>query len=73
MHLKCTFVEIVNQRSAVVLLNDVDDVLIEFVFESEIDPFFDVRDDDQCAHRRRQVLVRISLEAHVFGEIIRLH
>ena len=54
-------------------LNDIDDALVEFVFEREIDPFLHMRDNDQRAHRRGQILVRVALEVHVFGEIIGLH
>src|SRR5437762_8739365 len=32
-----------------------------------------MRDDDQRAHCRREIVMRISLEAHVFSEIFRLH
>ena len=39
------------------LLDDVDDLLVESVFEREVHAFLDVRDDDQCAHRGRQFVV----------------
>ncbi len=55
------------------LLDDVYDALIELVFQGEIDAFFDVRYDDQDAHRRREIIVRVAFEAHVLGEIFRLH
>ena len=55
------------------LLDDIDDALIQFVFEGKIDAFLDVRDDDQCAHAWRKIIVRISLKAHVFGEVFRFH
>ena len=73
MLLERALIKIVNQRCAVMFLNDVDDALVESMLEREIDPFFHMRDDDQCAHRWRQIIVRISLEAHVLGEIFRLH
>ena len=49
------------------------DLLIKSVFEREIDAFLDVRDDDERAHRRGEIVVRIALEVHVLGEIFRLH
>ena len=55
------------------LLDDVDDLLVESMFEREIHAFLDVRDNDERAHRRREIVVRIALEVHVLGEIIRLH
>ena len=55
------------------LLDDVDDALIEFVLEREIDAFLDVRDDDERAHGRREIVVRVALEVHVLGEVFRLH
>jgi hypothetical protein len=32
-----------------------------------------MRDNDQCAHGRRQFIVRVVARAHVFGEVFRLH
>ena len=55
------------------LLDDVDDLLIESVLEREIDAFLDMRDDDERAHRRGEIVVRVALEVHVLGEIVRLH
>jgi hypothetical protein len=55
------------------LLDDVNDALIESVFQGEIDAFFHMRDDDQRAHRRREVIVRIAFKAHVLSEVFRLH
>ncbi len=66
-------IKIINERRAVMFLNDVDDPLIEPVFQREINAFLDVRDDNKRAHRRREIIVRISLEVHVLGEIFRLH
>ncbi len=54
-------------------LNNIDDALVQFVFEREINPFLHVRDNDQRTHCRGQILVRVALEAHVFGEIVGLH
>ena len=47
--------------------------LIEFVLEGKIDTLFHVREDDERAHGRREIVVRIALEVHVLGEIFRLH
>ena len=66
-------VEIINERCAVMFLDDVDHALIEFVFERKIDALFHVSEDDQRAHCRRKIIVRIALEVHVFGEVFRLH
>jgi hypothetical protein len=55
------------------LLDYVDDLRIELVLERQIHPLLHMRDDYQCAHRRRQLVVRIVAGAHVLGEIFRLH
>src|SRR5947208_15385135 len=52
------------------LLNDVHDALVESMLDGEIHSLFHVRNDDQCAHRRRQIVMWISLEAHIFREVI---
>ena len=66
-------VEIINERRAVMLLDDVNDLLIEAVREREVDAFFDVRDDDEGAHRRGEIVVRVALEVHVLGEVFGFH
>ena len=43
------------------------------MLEREIHTLFHVRDDDQCAHRGRQIVMRISLEAHILREVFRFH
>ena len=43
------------------------------VLQREIDAFLHVRNDDQRAHGRREIVVRIALEVHVLGEVFRLH
>ena len=43
------------------------------MLEREVDSFFHVRDDDQRAHRRREIVVRVALEVHVLREVFRLH
>ena len=55
------------------LLNDIDNVLVELMLERKIDTFLHVRHDDERAHRRGEIVVRVALEAHVFGEVFRLH
>ena len=42
------------------------------VFQGEIHTLFDVSDDDQGAHRRREVIVRIAPMPHVLREVFRL-
>ena len=71
--LQRAFVKIVNLRRAVVLLDDVDDLQIQPVLEREIHALFDMRDDDQRAHGRREFVVRVAVAPHVFGEIVGLH
>src|SRR5438552_3612545 len=55
------------------LLDDVNHALIESVFQSEINAFLHMRDDDQRAHRRREIIVRIAFKAHVLSEVFRLY
>ena len=47
--------------------------LVELVLEREIDALLDVGDDDQRAHGRREIIVRVPPGAHIFGEIFGLH
>src|SRR5437762_6946629 len=54
-------------------LDNIDNALIELVLEREIDTFFNMRDDDQRAHGRSEIIVWIALEAHVFSKIFRLN
>ena len=56
-----------------VFLDDVDDVLIEFMFEGKIDALLHVRHDDERAHRWGEIVMRVALEAHVFCKVFRLH
>ena len=62
-----------DQRVAVVLADDIDHQVVEFVFQAEIDAFFDVRKNDERAHRGSEVVMGIDPTGHVFGEIFRLH
>ena len=71
--LQGALVEVIDKRSPVMLLDDIDDLLVESVLECEVNAFLDVRDDDERAHRRGEIVVRIALEVHVLGEIIRFH
>ena len=73
MLLKRALIKITDKRRAVMFLDDVDDALVQPVFQSEIDAFLHMRDDDQRTHRRREVIVRVAFEAHVLGEVFRLH
>src|SRR6476660_9083353 len=43
------------------------------MLEREIHTLFNVRDDDQCAHRWRQIVMGISLEAHILREVFGFH
>src|SRR5438477_10662252 len=55
------------------LLDDVNHALIESVDQSEINAFLHMRDDDQRAHRRREIIVRIAFKAYVLSEVFRLY
>jgi len=71
--LQGALVEVIDKRSPVMLLNDIDDLLVKSVFECEVNAFLYVGNDDERAHRRGEVVVRIALEVHVLGEIIGFH
>ena len=43
------------------------------MLEREVHAFLDVRDNDQRAHRRGEIIVRIAFEAHVLGEVFRFY
>src|SRR6266480_7758480 len=43
------------------------------MFEREIHTFLYMRDDDQRAHRWGEVIVWITFEAHVLGEVYNFH
>src|ERR1700730_6948487 len=55
------------------LLNHINDPLIEPVLKRQIDPLLHMRDDDQRAHRRSKVVVRIIVADDIFREIVRLY
>ena len=59
--------------SAVMLLDDVDDFLVESVMEGEIDAFFDVGEDNQGTHGGGEFVVGVAIVAHIFGEVIGFH
>ena len=65
-------VEVLDQRRAVVLLDQVDDRLGQMVLPAEVDSVLDVPDDDERAHRRRQLGVAIGRPDLVFHEVVRL-
>ena len=71
--LERAFVKIPHLRSAVMLLDDIDNALVELVFEREINALLHMGHDDQCAHGRGEFAVGILADAHVFGEILGLH
>src|SRR5215813_1007060 len=43
------------------------------MLEREVHALLHMRDDDQRTHRRREIVMRISLEAHVLREVLRFH
>ena len=53
-------IEVLDQRRAVVLLDEVDDRLGDVVLPRQVGAVFDVRDDDQRAHGRHQRSWRLS-------------
>src|SRR5205823_13252062 len=55
------------------LLDDVNHALIESVFQSESNALLHMRDDDQRANRRREIIVRTAFKAHVLSEVFRLY
>ena len=65
-----SFVKVSDQRCSMVLLNDIDDPLIQAVFERQIHTLFNMRDDDQSAHGGSKVIVWIFIADNVLGEII---
>ena len=65
-------VEVLDERRAVVLLDQVDDRLGQVVLPGQVDAVLDVADDDQRAHRRRQVGVAVGGAGLVLDEIVRL-
>ena len=71
--LQGALVEETDERVAVVLADDIDHAVVQFVFQRQIDTFFDVRNDDERTHGWREVVVRIDAARHVLGEIFRLH
>src|SRR4029077_7325110 len=57
--LKSALIKIGDQRGTVMLLDDIHDLGIELALERKVHPFLDMRDNDQCAHGRRQFIVRV--------------
>ena len=62
-----------HRRVPVVLADDIDHQVVEFVFQSEVDAFLHVRNNDERTHGRREIVVRIDPAGRVLGEIFRLH
>ena len=46
---------------------------LRLCFSARSTPLLDVRDEDQRAHRRGEVVVRVPVGTHVLREILRLH
>ena len=66
-------IEILDQRRAVVLFDEVDQRLGQVVLVGEIDAVLDVADDDQRAHGRGQMVVpAVGAFGHVLDEVLRL-
>ena len=57
---------------AVVLADDIGDVLPQPVFPGQVHPVLDMGDEDQAAHGRGQLLVLVFLPHQIFHEIGRL-
>jgi len=71
--LESALVEEGDLGSAMVLLDDIDDFLMESVMEGEIDAFFDMGENDEGAHGGGEFVVGVAIVAHIFGEIIGFH
>ena len=65
-------VEVLDQRRAVVLLDQVDDRLGQVVLPAQVDAVLDVADDDQRAHRRGELGVAVGRTDLVLDEVVRL-
>ena len=55
------------------LLNDVDDLTVEPMFDRQVHAFLHVCHDDQSAHRRSEISMCVSSMPHIFDEVLRLH
>jgi len=71
--LESALVEEGDLGSAMMLLDDIDDFLMESVMEGEIDAFFDMGENDEGAHGGGEFVVGVAIVAHIFGEIIGFH
>ena len=56
-----------------VLADCCDNLAVQAVFQRDIDAFFDVRNDNKCAHRWSEIVVRILARLRVFCKILRFH
>ena len=64
--------EILDQGCAVVLLDQVDDALGQVVLATQVDAVFNVSDDDQRAHRRREIGMSACRADLVLDEVVGL-
>ena len=64
--------KIADEVGAVVLTDDISDVLPQPVFPGQVHPVLDMGDQDQAAHGRGQLLVLVVAALLVFHEIGRL-
>src|SRR5215831_12399270 len=55
------------------LLDHIDNPLVETILEREIYTFLDMRNNNQSAHGRSEIIMRIFVCDNVLGKIIRLH
>lgn len=63
-------VEVADEGGAVVFTDGLEEGGVEFVFESQIDAFLDVGNNDEGAHGGGEVVVGILAQMHILGEIL---
>lgn len=66
-------VKIMDQAGAMVLLDKIDQLRAQLGPARDVDPFLDVVEDHQAAHRRLKVVVLVVRHHLVLGEILGLH
>ena len=66
----CPGVKVIDDGRPVVLLDHLLDLLAKPEFVRKLDPLFHVREDDECAHVRRQSVMGILKTAPVFDVIM---
>jgi hypothetical protein len=64
-----SMIEKPDQRISVMLFDHVHDLAIHLVLDCHVNAVFDVRHDDESAHVRRKVVMRIMSFTDVFDEI----